>query len=211
LSIALVLVILALLAAPAAAATPAAADPWALLVEVRRELAEAGPLQADFVQTYVPAGFQTGESESGQLHLALPDCLRWDYREPYAKSFLLCGGVVHAWNAEDKAGRRYAVDRRNEPGMDLLLLSVDDLRRRYRASRRDGPDGAVEIALAPLGEAPELRDALLVVDRAARRLREVSYRDREGNQTRFAISAYRSLAHRDLFTPPDGIEWRSDE
>ena len=185
-------------------------SPWSLLEGLRDDLQSSGPMTSRFVQTYVPAGFSAGERESGRLAMALPDCLRWDYRDPYPKSFLLCGGVVHAWNAEDSAGRRYAVDRRNEPGMDLLLLSVEDLRRRYHARRSDRPDGGVEIALAPQDETPELREALLVVDPRAMRLREVSFRDREGNQTRFTISGYRPVAGRDLFTPPAGIEWRRE-
>ncbi len=79
-------------AGSAAAAEPAAGgDPWLTLERVRASLIEDGPAGAEFVQTYVPAGFSTGEEERGRLALALPDCLRWDYEEPYPKSFLLCG------------------------------------------------------------------------------------------------------------------------
>src|SRR3954471_2172584 len=73
-------------------------DPWAALKTVRQSLVDAGPTGASFVQTYIPSGFSSGEKESGKLALALPDCLRWDYTAPYPKSFLICGGVLHAWN-----------------------------------------------------------------------------------------------------------------
>jgi len=63
-------------------------------------------------------------------------CLRWDYTAPYPKSFLICGGVLHAWNEEDKTGRRYRVDRKKEPGLDLRLLGVDELRERYLAGAK---------------------------------------------------------------------------
>ena len=116
-------------------AAAAQSDPWAVLSGVRESLVEAGPTEAGFTQTYIPAGFSSGEKETGRMFLALPDCMRWDYKDPYPKSFLLCGGVAHSWNTEDKSGRRYRIDRRNEPGLDLLLLGLDTLKTRYQIGR----------------------------------------------------------------------------
>jgi outer membrane lipoprotein-sorting protein len=201
---------LALAAAAAlAVAAPAVApaqDAWGVLEDVRESLAAAGPTGARFVQHYVPAGFTAGERESGTLALALPDCLRWDYLQPYPKGYLLCGSVAHQWNPEDGTGQRFTIDRKNEPGLDLLLLSVGDLRGRYRAtSRRAG--GRVAVTLRPLRSLEELAEATLVVDPATQRLVEVSYRDREGNHTRFEISGYHRLPRRGQFTPPREIRW----
>jgi len=201
---------LALVAGPVAAQTQDS-DPWAVLSGVRLSLVEAGPTGASFTQTYVPAGFSSGEKESGKLALALPDCLRWDYDEPYPKSFLLCGGIVHSWNPEDKAGRRYRVDRKNEPGLDLLLLGVDDLKNRYTATATAGEGGKVLVALSPKEKLAELADAALTVDPVAKRLVAVSYHDREGNLTRFEISGYESLPRQGRFSPPTGIRWEEQQ
>ena len=197
----------ALVALAAVARADEAAEPWRELEKVRGELAHQSPLAAEFTQSYVPAGFESGDSESGRVALGLPDCLRWDYTNPYPKSFLLCGGMVHTWNPEDKTGRRYAVDRQNEPGLDLLLLGVDDLKDRYRASSRPADGGRVEIALAPKEKLAELADASFVVDPDKQRLVQVSYHDREGNLTRFEIMAYRGLPRQGQFSPPPGIRW----
>jgi outer membrane lipoprotein-sorting protein len=200
-------------AAPAAtasrhASSPAsAADPWAWLTRVRRSLVEAGPTTATFTQTYIPAGFSSGEKESGSLALHLPDCLRWDYQEPYPKGFLLCGEMVQAWNPEDHTGRRYRIDRKNEPGLDLLLLGVDDLKARYGAVTRSSPNGQIAIELSPKGKAGELSDATLAVDPATLRVVEVSYHDREGNLTRFHLAGYRPLSQPGQFSAPPGIRW----
>ena len=191
----------------AAASPPSAADPWAWLTRVRRSLVEAGPTTATFTQTYVPAGFTSGEKESGSLSLHLPDCLRWDYQEPYPKGFLLCGDMVQAWNPADHTGRRYRIDRKNEPGLDLLLLGVDDLAARYSAVTRSSPNGQVQIALSPKGKAGELSDATLAVDPATLRVVEISYHDREGNLTRFQLAGYQPLAKPGQFTAPPGIRW----
>lgn len=200
----------AFLALPAFAAAQAPAappDPWTVLQEVRRSLVAGGPTAAEFVQVYIPAGFTSGESETGRLALALPDCLRWDYQNPYPKSFLLCGNTAHAWNAEDKTGRRYVVDRQKEPGLDLLLLGVDDLKNRYRATAKADPDGRIEVALAPKEKLAELADANLVVDPSREHLVGVSYHDREGNLTRFDIKSYRGVPRQGQFSPPSGIKW----
>jgi len=203
-----------LLAAAAPAARTAAtsgAEAWKTLDSVRDSLRAAGPTRAEFVQTYVPAGFSTGDSERGEMSLALPDCLRWDYRQPYEKSFLLCGDLAHYWSSEDRTGRRYKVDRANEPGLDLLLLGVEQLRNRYRATQRRGERGQVEVHLEPREDVEALASATLVVDPAARRLVGLSYRDREGNQTRFEISAYRALARDGVFDPPRHVRWEQGE
>jgi outer membrane lipoprotein-sorting protein len=194
-------------AAPAPPAAGSAADPWSWLTRVRRSLVDAGPTAASFSQTYVPAGFTAGEKEAGSLSLHLPDCLRWDYQEPYPKGFLLCGELVHAWNPEDHTGRRYRVDRKNEPGLDLLLLGVDDLKARYNAVTRSSPNGQVEIALSPKGKAGELSDAALTIDPASLHLVEVSYHDHEGNLTRFHLGDYRPLSRPGQFSPPADIRW----
>jgi outer membrane lipoprotein-sorting protein len=191
------------------AQTAAAPDPWKVLQGVRQSLVDSGPTAAAFTQTYIPAGFSSGDSESGRLALALPDCLRWDYQDPYPKGFLLCGGVAHSWSAQDKKGRRYRIDRKNEPGLDLLLLGVDDLKNRYRATSRLLDGGKIAVDLAPLASKrqEELTDASFVVDPAAQRLAEVSYHDREGNLTRFVIKDYKGLPRQGQFSPPSGIRW----
>jgi outer membrane lipoprotein-sorting protein len=203
-------ILLLALLIPALPPAPALAqgDPWASLDRVRDSLAAAGPSQAAFTQTYVPAGFSSGETESGTLALSLPDCLRWDYRQPYSKSFLLCGEVAHYWNAEDRAGRRYTIDRENEPGLDLLLLGVEELKTRYRATQKRADGGRVAIDLVPRQRLEAVASASLVVDTAANRLVGISYRDREGNFTRFAISDYRRLDGDTTFDPPRHIRFQ---
>lgn len=201
------------LALAAAAASPAQdGSAWQVLDAARKSLAASGAERAEFVQRYVPAGFSSGEEESGQIAFRLPDCLRWDYREPYPKSFLLCGDRVYSWNPEDRRGQRAPVDRENQPGLDLLLLPLDQLSGRYDAVAEAAGDGRVAVHLTPrpdaeMADRTELTDATLVVDTTADRLVEVSYRDREGNRTTFEITGYRSLDDRGTFEPPEGIDW----
>ena len=167
----------------------------------------AEPSQAIFVQTYIPAGFSSGESETGRLSSALPECVRWDYETPYAKSFLLCGDVVWSWNMGEASGRRQRIEAEDQQGLDLLKLSVPVLRRRYQASLIEADEGFVGVVLQPKLENGEITDVKFTLDRKHTRLSGVSYRDVEGNQTRFEISDYQPLADREALSPPIGIEW----
>lgn len=213
------------LGSPSAGQPPAPDDvAWQTLAAVRDSLTAAGPTRASFTQTFIPAGFSTGDRETGTLALHLPDCLRWDYAEPYPKAFLLCGSSAHLWNPEDGTGRRYAVDRETEPGLDLVLLGIEELKDRYRIDS-DGPNEGAEttpdegdrgkellsIHLTPLAETGPITGATLQVDRETNRLAGLSYTDDEGNLTRFEIEGYRSLEEAGVFSPPRDIDWTEEE
>ncbi len=196
-------------ACPALAQSAGAPDPWTLLGEVRRRLASEGAIATDFVQTYTPNGFTSGEKESGQLALAVPDCLRWDYEEPFPKGFLLCGEIAYQWTPGEPTGRRIQVEARQQAGLDLFLLPVAALQERYLATVE--PKGErIEVELVPKSSTLGLKQARLALDAATLRPRWLAYSDLEGNRSRFDFSAYRTLADRDAFTPPPEVDWRDE-
>lgn len=190
-----------------AAAPAAATSPWELLEDLRRQMVEAGPVTGRFEQVYIPAGFSSGDTETGHLSLWLPKCLRWNYEEPEAKHFLLCDDEVWFWNDLEEGGRHYRILPEEEPGLDLLLVEVDRLKERYVAESERLGDGTFHIRLATPEEAPQPFRAVLHVDPVADRVIGLEYTDGEGNQTRFTISNYQNLAHSGLFQPPQGVEW----
>jgi outer membrane lipoprotein-sorting protein len=175
-------------------------------------LAEA-PLEARFVQTYVPAGFSTGDEESGTLSLALPGCLRWDYEDPYPRNYLLCARTVWVWSPDETMGDRYLEVSRDEAGLDFLLLSVERLRERYEAELDRSADGEVRIALTVLEAAPSaavetaFTHAEIVLDETSGRPSRLAYTDREGNRTAFELGDYSPLESTARFEAPSDIEW----
>lgn len=192
------------------AAERPALDPWTLLADARRALEGASPLVADFEQVFVPAGFSSGESERGRMAIGLPRCLRWDYEEPFPKSYLLCGRSAWAWNPGEATGRLHLLEPDEERGLELLRLGVDELRATYRAALGPATEKTAEIRLVPLAEGGQVRDATLVIDRAARRPVRLAYHDAEGNYTRFELAGYRPLEDATLFLPPAALEWLQD-
>jgi len=191
---------------------PAQGSPWELLEELRAGLEDAGPITGRFTQTYVPAGFSAGDEESGHLSLWLPRCLRWNYEEPQKKSFLLCDNEVYFWNEDEEGGRHYAVDPLQEPGLDLLLVSVSKLRERYVASSERLDDGTAQISLStpPREDGDGSFSATIQLDPVSHRVVGMEYNDDQGNLTRFEISDYQELSHTALFQPPQGIEWTEE-
>lgn len=199
------------LCAPLAAAPPAEAEaiePWQALSELRLHLAAAGDLAAPFTQRYVPAGFADGDEEKGEITLALPDCLRWDYVDPYPKAYLLCGARLHVWVKGEPQGERHIVDPEAQPGLDLLLLPTAELEKRYRATAKSALQGRIEIQLVPAAAEARLAQATIELDPSTQRITALAYRDREGNETRFRFGEFRQIEDPAIFTPPPSIDWR---
>lgn len=202
--------VIGLLLTSLAAAAPAAADGWAVLRALRARL-EAEPQVAEFQQEYLPAGFSSGDRETGRLTLALPACLRWDYDEPFPKSYLLCEETVWTWNPGESSGRTFTVDPEEEHGLDLLRLGVERLAERYTAELVSGPEPGTVVRLEPSGAAAEIAVATLTLAAGDGSLAELSYRDIEGNTTRFEFSAHRPLATDAVeLRPPDDLTWIED-
>lgn len=191
-----------LLAAPAVAQSP-----WSLLEDLRGGLVEAGPVTARFVQTFIPSGFESGDRESGALSMWLPSCLRWNYQEPEAKHFLLCGEEVWSWNDLEPAGRHYIIDPESEPGLDLLLVDVERLRLRYVAESEKQSDGTYLLRLSTPPEVTQSFAATIRIDPVGERVMSLEYTDGEGNLTRFEITDYQTLEHTALFQAPRDLEW----
>jgi hypothetical protein len=159
-----------------------------------------------FTQTFLPAGFEQGETETGTLAISLPTCLRWDYGEPFPKSFLLCQDTVYYWNPGEVRGHRYPVENEEAPGLDFFLLTTDDLRLRYNATAEQ-LDGRLHVHLQPIRPTDDVVSLEVLLDPRTDRVLRLSYEDAEGNTTRFELEGYQPGADPGLFEPPAGVEW----
>ena len=110
-----------------------APEAWDALERLRSSFEAASPVAVAFSQTYTPAGFSSGDTESGVLSMDLPSCARWDYDDPFPRSYLLCDDIAYSWNPGESSGRRYEISADERRGLDLLRLDVDGLREQYAA------------------------------------------------------------------------------
>jgi outer membrane lipoprotein-sorting protein len=182
------------------------ADAWHWLQSVRDGLSTT-PSSAAFIQTFRPAGFDSGDRESGSLYISLPACVRWDYKVPLAKSFLLCGDTVYMWNVGESTGRKHEIRVAEQPGLDLMTLQVDLLRNRYDAVVTTSGPERVELTLSPKALDTELASATMVIEPVTERPIAIEYLDRQGNLTRFELTDYLPVGESNRFEPPPDIEW----
>lgn len=181
-------------------------DPWAVLEQLGTYLSSA-PIEVEFVQTFIPMGFTSGDQESGIMALMLPDCIRWDYLEPFPKIFLLCDETAYAWNPGEKTGRRYRIAAPDQAGLELLRLSTKHLKERYSAAIERSSENELIINLVPKSPGGEITAAKLMISPAIDRLIELEFRDADGNLTNFEMTNHRALVARGRFTAPSQLTW----
>jgi outer membrane lipoprotein-sorting protein len=194
---------------PVAAENPAP-DPFQAIEDVRRGLAAKGPVAARFEQSFIPAGFTSGEVETGTLALQLPRCLRWDYLDPDPKSFLLCDLELYSWIPGESSGQLVPLEDAEQPGLDLLLLPRERLEALYSASWAAATEGQpAEIVLAPKDpDHTAIATARLAFTAETGTLDSLSWSDREGNRSRFLFSTWESCpVPCDVFVAPAELTW----
>lgn len=180
-------------------------DAWRAVETLRQALAADSPLTAEFTQTFTPSGFAEGDTETGTLSIDLPDCLRWDYRKPFAKSYLVCGDTAYTWNEGETTGRRVPIEGDDRAGLDLLRLDTAALVESFAANRRMAASG-LEVELAPRRAEATIRNATLEISSDGRRLAALAFTDIDGNRTLFRLEDYRRAAGGRL-APPAELEW----
>lgn len=192
---------------PAFGAAADDTNPWSLFDRVRASLQGESPLSVVFVQSFIPSGFGDGEEETGTLWISLPTCLRWDYGEPFPKSFLLCDETAYYWNPGESSGSRYPIENEEAPGLDFFLLTSSQLRLRYNATSERLTSGNVHIALEPIRPTEDVVALEVVVDTDNDRIVELGYEDAEGNRTWFSLEGFVKGAPPGTFSPPAGVTW----
>lgn len=181
-------------------------EAWEALIATRNVLAHA-PRAIPFEQTFVPAGFSTGDRETGVASFDLPDCVRWDYLDPDPRSYLLCGETVLAWNEGEDSGRRLRLRGGESGAFELWLSPIEELKDSYRAKlARDG----TSVRIQPLDEAEFVSAEILVDDESGLPLR-FEYRDLEGSVTSFLFGQPELLDADDRRFELPPLEWIDEE
>jgi outer membrane lipoprotein-sorting protein len=68
------------------------------LAGVKEKAGQVETLTGDFVQTRFLSVFEKGLRSKGRLYLKQPDCLRWEYLEPYEQGLAICGQEGITWD-----------------------------------------------------------------------------------------------------------------
>lgn len=154
--------------------------------------------QASFLQTYLPAGFSTGAEDAGELLVAAPDRLRFEYRGEGARVFAVDGLIAREVDAGASLCHAFSLDRTSWSRLPLsALLDPAAAATAFVVAAK-----GVEIRLLPRAANPDL--AAVVITVGERGLpAEIVIEDPAANRNRFRFDGWRPLAAVDasLFAP----------
>lgn len=168
------------------------------LEQLAAKLQAAPAWQAEFSQSFVPAGLSRGSQEHGTFTFAHPSRVRFDYQSDPKRTFAVDGSLARMVDAE--AGTCQALELSQGAWASLPLVTLTDpgaLRGFFTVEEK-----AQAITLMPRQPSPEL--ARVVVHLGPDGLpQEVLVEDGSGNQNRFRFSRWRAqkTVARELFSP----------
>ena len=200
------LVTSALLAAPLAAHSPAAEGVVRRIEELH---ARAGDLTARFVQVYRSGLLGREITERGVVSIKRPGRMRWEYKDPEAKTFVSDG---HRFYFYVPADRQVIVREQDEERSipSLLLSGKGDILGQFAAELETPPsEGLLRLRLTPRRPEPEIERVVVDVEPSGR-VRQIQVEDAQGGRSRFRFDDIReNVGLPDKlfrFEPPAGVE-----
>jgi outer membrane lipoprotein carrier protein len=203
--------LLFLAACPAALAEP---PPGSALAELCQFVGEASALRARFEQRSYDVSGRLSEQAKGDLLLARPNRMRFQYREPFEQLIVADGREVWIYDPElEQVTVRRQPDA--DPGSPLVALAAPErIEEAFRVEERAGPPGSRWLRLLPRRPAEGLEYAELLLIEGS--LRAMHLFDGLGQRNEYSFSHW----ERDppfseaefLFIVPPGVEVvRADE
>lgn len=178
---------------------------------VEARLAGLRDMSADFVQ-FQEDGLNRTYREEGHLYLRRPRDMRWEYRSPEEKLFIVRGDTMYSYVPADRQVRRDSVEESFDDRVPILfLLGRSDLGDEFTnivTLNEVEVAGTCGIEMVPRRES-EIERVLLEVDPGTFDIRRLRLTSLDGSVSEFAfgdIETNRGLSG-DLFefVPPAGV------
>jgi outer membrane lipoprotein-sorting protein len=169
-----------------------ASDPAAELSRAARFFQDGKAHVAEFTQTYVPAGFSHGHTETGTLTVQAPENIRFEYTSPAGKIFTFDGATARFLSTSDRQMTSRRLTESERATLPLVFLeSPAALARSFDLSLAEGPPQAV--ALKPRsGDASVTWIRLALAASGAPTA--LSYESSSGDRTDFRFGDFRTEA-----------------
>lgn len=178
--------------------------PAELLAAVEQRYASLGSLVADFTQVYRSVGLGQEVTERGKLYVRRPGLMRWDYREPERKAFLVEAvrdepGMVEtlSYVPADLTAVRGRVAVAEAPHLQLLLGQgrLDDGFAATDVRLKEPRDPAARhLRLVPRRPLQSVEVVYLEVDEARLAVQRVLVVDALGNESDLVLEKVREGA-----------------
>ncbi len=165
-------------------------------LRVENTLRSYQSLQANFEQFYYSASVSTPLHEKGKLYFKKPDLMKWEYKDPEEKVFLIKDDFFWDYNKEEKQLIKYALSGREQDSEVILLLSgrislIDN----YFVELNPFPTeniSSVQLKLTPRDEESADTFLLLEVDEKTWLIQKLISFDWTGNKTEFRFSGIKT-------------------
>lgn len=159
-----------------------------IAAQAEAKLRSLRSLQADFEHIYYSATVSTPLREKGRLYIQKPDWMKWEYRDPEEKTYLLKGGMFQSYFPEEKQlVIQSLADREYESEPLSLLLGQRTLLDNYEVAFSPFPSDspkAWQIKLTPKTEDSDSY-LLLEIDQKTRLISTLISFDWAGNKQEF--------------------------
>lgn len=180
----------------------------ALAGRVDRHYNQLHSLKAGFTETYQGMGVK--RTESGTLLLLKPGRMRWDYRSPAGKLFLLDGKYAWFYTRGDPQVQRIPAKQLDDLRSPLrFLLGHTDLEKEMNSlTIAAAPNGCFTLTGQPKGQEQRVKRVTLTVTAQASII-GIEIEETTGSLTRFSFTDEQPNAvipaETFRFTPPTGV------
>ncbi len=183
----------------------------ALVDGVEAHLAALEDMSADFAQFQEDALNRT-HREEGHLYLRRPRMMRWEYRTPEERLFVVNGGTMYSYAPADRQARRDSVGESFDDRVPILfLLGRSDLEGEFSDYTSESDvqvPGTCGMRMTPRRES-EVEEVLLEVDPSTFDIRRMRLRFSDDSISDFVFGAIRTNRGLDdelfEFVPPPGV------
>ena len=187
-TLALAVVLVALVAGPSVAQTKPSPDTLARSLQQRYQ--GIRDFSANFVHTYRGAILKTQAKEQGTVVVKKPGMMRFVYTAPEKKEFVSDGHKIYSFIPQDRQVIVSPVPPDNQASTPTLFLAgKGDISKDFAAVYVDSPvAGTLALKLTPRREEPEYEYFVLAVDPASLQWRALTTRDRQGGESTLIFS-----------------------
>jgi outer membrane lipoprotein carrier protein len=201
--------LLAVGTAPSPSPVPESAEARRVVRAIEERHARSAGLTARFVQVYRSGLLGREVRERGVVSIKPPGRMRWEYKEPEAKTFVSDGRTFYFYVPADRQVIvRQQDDQRSIPS--LLLSGQGDVLGQFAAELLASPaPGVRRLRLTPRQPEPEIERVTVDVEDSGR-IQQIEVEDAQGNRSRFRFEDVREDARLPdklfRFEVPRGVE-----
>jgi outer membrane lipoprotein carrier protein len=185
--------------------------PEEIALRAEQKLRSLKTLKAHFTQTYVSKSITTTLQEKGEFYFKKDGLMKWIYKEPEEKTFLIKDGMYFFFLPEDNQLLTSSLKTFSHESEILDLLSgtvhIQDKYRIEMSRSQKDPARLYSISLVPREE-EEYSAISLDISRSSWLIQKATFNDWAGNKTEFLFSGIQTNIQLaadtfDLKLPPD--------